>query len=235
MDELSFTADDDFEVFYRRWTPDDPVRGVVLIVHGASEHSGRYARFAEVLRDDGSAVYALDLRGHGRTAESTGRGRIGARGVEGLLDDVHELANRARADFPSLPVVLFGHSMGSLIAQVYVERSGDTLAGYVLSGSAGLTEVVPEFATMLHEALNAGMSDEPVDSFGEFGANGDARSRFDWLSRDAEEVDKYVADPWCGDDAPLTYGFVAAMLEPVATSMEPEMLAARSEAPPRSS
>ena len=146
--------------------------------------------------------------------------------MDGVLADVHQLADRARADFPSLPVVLFGHSMGSLIAQLYVERSGDALAGYVLSGSAGLTEVVPEFATMLHDALNAGMGDEPVDSFGEFAANVDARSRFDWLSRDAAEVDKYVADPWCGDDMPLTYGFVAATLEVVATSMEPEALAA---------
>ena len=225
MDELAFTSDDDVTVFYRRWTPNDPVRGVVLIVHGASEHSGRYARFAGVLRDEGCAVYALDLRGHGRTAESTGRGVIGVRGMDGVLADVHELASRARADFPSLPVVLFGHSMGSLIAQLYVERYGDALAGYVLCGSTGLTDVVPEFATMLHDALNAGMGDEPVDSFGEFDANGDARSKFDWLSRDAEEVDKYVADPWCGDDSPLTYGFVAATLDTVATAMEPDALA----------
>jgi alpha-beta hydrolase superfamily lysophospholipase len=97
-----------------------------------------------------AVVYALDLR-DGRTANSTDR--VEQAGGMDECSDVQQLANRARADFPSLPVVLFGHSMGSLIAQAYVERSDAALAGYVLSGSAGLTEVVPEFATMLHEAL----------------------------------------------------------------------------------
>ena len=226
MDELSFTADDDVTVFYRRWMPNDPVRGVVLIVHGASEHSGRYARFAEVLRDEGCAVSALDLRGPGRTADSTGRGRMGARGMDGVLADVHELAARARAEFPSVPVVLFGHSMGSLIAQAYVERSGDALAGYILSGSAGVSERVAEMSTMMHDAVSAGMGDEPLEILGGFNANFEpARTQYDWLSRDTDEVDKYIADPFCGDDVPLTYGFVAGLIDTLATSMEPDMLA----------
>jgi alpha-beta hydrolase superfamily lysophospholipase len=226
MDELSFTTDDDVEVFYRRWMPGGPARGVVLIVHGASEHSGRYSRFADVLLDEGCAVYALDLRGHGRTADSTGVGRMGARGMEGVLADVDELADRARADLPSLPVVLFGHSMGSLIAQAYAERSGDALAGYILSGTGGVAEGAGDFSAMMHDALSAGMGDEPLDMLGGFNGNFEpARTKYDWLSRDPDEVDKYVADPWCGDDAPLTYGFVAELLDTVATAMEPDAIA----------
>lgn len=226
MDELVFTSADDVEVFYRRWLPDAPVRAVVLVVHGASEHSGRYARLASVLCREGCAVYAPDLRGHGRTAASTGFGRMGGAGMDGLLADVDEIARRARAEFPSRPVVLFGHSMGALVAQAYVERSGDELAAYVLSGSGGVPEDDAEMASVIGDAVEAGMGAEPLDMLGEFNANFEpARTRYDWLSRDAEEVDKYVADPWCGDDAPLTYGFAASLVETAATVMEPDGIA----------
>jgi alpha-beta hydrolase superfamily lysophospholipase len=227
MRELVFTADDGVEVCYRHWDPNGAARAIVLIVHGASEHSGRYARFAETLRHTGCAVYALDLRGHGRTAASTGFGVMGAGGIDGLLADVHQLADRARAECSSLPVVLFGHSMGSLIAQAYVERFGDALSGYVLSGSGGVpAEDFVEMSTMMRAAVDAGLADEPVDMLGDFNVNFEpARTRFDWLSRDPDEVDRYIADPWCGDNAPLTYGFVAALVEAAGAVMEPDAIA----------
>jgi alpha-beta hydrolase superfamily lysophospholipase len=222
-DEFAFTTADGAEVFCSRWVPDTPVRAVVLVVHGASEHAGRYARFANVLCREGFAVYAPDLRGHGRTAASTGFGRMGSTGMDGLLGDLDDVARRARADFPSRPIVVFGHSMGSLVAQAYVERYGEGLAAYVLSGSGGVPEDDAEMSALIDDALEAGMRDEPLDLLGEFNADFEpARTRYDWLSRDAEEVDKYVADPWCGDDAPLTYGFAAALVETAATVMEPD-------------
>src|SRR3954447_25735943 len=70
-------AVDSVNVVYRTWLPEGAVRATVQIVHGASEHSGRYRRLADALTARGLAVYAMDLRGHGRTAESSGVGRYG--------------------------------------------------------------------------------------------------------------------------------------------------------------
>src|SRR5438105_660835 len=140
MEQLTFVDADGVEVFARRWLPDDDVRANVLIVHGASEHSARYGRVADVLCGRGYAVSALDLRGHGPTAAATGVGRIGPRGMDGVIDDIATLADRARADAPGRPLVLFGHSLGSLVAQAYVERHGDEVDAYVLSGAIGVME-----------------------------------------------------------------------------------------------
>ena len=82
--------------------PGNP-RAAVVVVHGAAEHSGRYARVAEVLQAEGYAVYALDLRGHGRTATSTGRGRIGAGGMPEVVADVEALTRRAARRVRRLP------------------------------------------------------------------------------------------------------------------------------------
>jgi alpha-beta hydrolase superfamily lysophospholipase len=226
MEEKSFRGDDGVEVFYRQWVPEGPARAVVVIVHGASEHSARYARFASVLNDEGYAVFAPDLRGHGRTASSTGTGRLGERGMDGVFADLDALVDLARAELPSAPIVLFGHSMGALVAQAYVERSGDRLAAFVLSGSGGVVEDVADVVALVQAAVDAGMADEPLDMLAEHNAGFEpARTTYDWLSRDDDEVDKYVADPWCGSDAPLTYGFVAGMVETVASIMEPDALA----------
>ncbi len=216
MDELSFTDRDGVEVFYRRWSCASS-KVTVVIAHGASEHSGRYERFARFLNSVGAHVYAIDHRGHGLTAASTGPGRLGPRGMEGVLDDLGEVLARARAE-TGLPVVLFGHSMGALLTQAFVERPDAApdrsgLIGYALSGCPGPLDGIDEMVAGIEAAVAAGMGEEPVDMLGPFNeAFEPARTASDWLSRDPDEVDRYLADPMCGAGMPLTYAYVAGML-----------------------
>ena len=225
-DELSFVDVDGVTVSYRRWLPDGEPRARVVVVHGASEHSGRYTRLGGVLTDEGYAVHALDLRGHGRTAASTGKGCIGPRGMAGVLDDVGELVALASAALGDRPLVLFGHSMGSLVVQAFVEQRDNDVAAYVLSGTMGPSETPDELVEGIRQAVDAGMADEPLELLGGLNAAFEpARTSYDWLSRDPGEVDAYIEDPLCGDDVPLTYGYVAAMLETTASVMVPDGIA----------
>jgi alpha-beta hydrolase superfamily lysophospholipase len=205
-------AADGVRLVYRRWLPEGAVRGTVQVVHGASEHSGRYGRLARALTARGLAVYALDLRGHGRTAESTGAGRFGAGGVDALLADVRALAAVAAGEHPGVPTVLLGHSMGSIVALAAAEEDGGDLAGLVLSGPIGVAPHLAEAVTALEASTAAGAGDVPLDALGAFNQPFEpARTPFDWLSRDPAEVDAYLADPLCGDRMPLTTGYAAGV------------------------
>jgi alpha-beta hydrolase superfamily lysophospholipase len=225
-DELTLPAEDGTEVFYRRWVPDGDARAVVLVAHGMSEHSGRYGRLAGALTDNGYAVYVPDHRGHGRTSSSTGVGRLGPSGIEAVLDDLDALRARAMDEQTGRSVVLFGHSMGALLSQAYVEQHGEGLAGLALSGSPGAAEGIETMLEMVTQAVDGGMGDEPVSALSGFNADdGSARTPFDWLSRDEAEVDAYIADQYCGENHPMTYGFFAALMTMTLESMTPEAIA----------
>jgi alpha-beta hydrolase superfamily lysophospholipase len=225
-DELSLPAVDGVEVFYRRWLPDGERRAVVLVAHGMSEHSGRYARLADVLTDTGYAVYAPDHRGHGRTSSSTGVGRVGPSGMQAVVDDLDRLRAVAAGEHAGQPLVLFGHSMGALLSQAYVEQHGEGLAGLALSGSPGAAEGFEAMVQMVQEAADGGMADEPMSALTGFNPDPEsARTPFDWLSRDDAEVDAYIADPYCGENHPMTYGFLSEMLSLTMDSMTPEYIA----------
>lgn len=118
------------EIFWRAWAPDEPARGLVVIVHGAGEHSGRYEHVAARLVQDGHAVYALDHRGHGRSE--------GPRALIDRLDaavgDVDRLVDVACSAHPDAPVFMLGHSMGGTIAVGYALGHQSRLAGLILSG-----------------------------------------------------------------------------------------------------
>lgn len=225
LEESTFTDDDGVEVFYRYWPAAD-AKGAVVIAHGASEHSGRYDRFARALNAAGWAALAPDHRGHGRTGASTGAGRMGPGGGGGLVGDLRQSVAIATERVDGRPVVLFGHSMGSMITQAYVTRGATGLAGYALSGPLGVVEGADEMVTGMRAAVEAGMGDETIDLLGSYNSAFEpSRTPFDWLSRDDTEVDAYIADPLCGDGNPLTYGFVADLLELAAPAVEPAAIA----------
>ncbi len=212
----SFVDADGVTVVYRSWLATADLRGVAVIAHGASEHSGRYDRFAAALAAAGFAVLAPDHRGHGLTAASTGPGAIGERGLDGVLDDLAGVVALGRTAAPTVPLVLIGHSMGSVIALRYAETRGDQLAALVLSGPLGVVPGVDETIAELEGAVSGGLGGSPVDALGAFNAAFEpARTPYDWLSRDPAEVDAYLADPLCGDDLPLTYGYLLAVLQGV--------------------
>jgi alpha-beta hydrolase superfamily lysophospholipase len=225
-DEFTFRDADDVDIFARRWLPGGSPRAVVVVAHGLSEHSGRYARFADALVGAGYAVYAVDHRGHGRTAESTGVGRAGPGGMDGVLADLHQLRAIVADETGGVPVVLFGHSMGALLAQAYAERYGDGLAALVLSGSAGANDDLGEMAAMIRGAVEGGLGEDPMPMLADMNEGFEpARTPYDWLSRDPAEVDAYIADPLCGDDAPPTFGFIAEMMDTAVAAMQPDAIA----------
>jgi alpha-beta hydrolase superfamily lysophospholipase len=204
---LVLAAADGAELYVYRWLPEGAAKAVVQIAHGLAEHGGRYARLAEALTAAGYAVYADDHRGHGRTARTADDlGFFAERdGWRKCVDDLWQLNRRIASDHPGLPIVLLGHSMGSFLAQQFISEHGDALAGAVLSGSSGKPDALAAAGRLFVriERLRLGARGRSRTmhqlSFGAFNKSFQpARTPFDWLSRDAAEVDKYAADPRCG-------------------------------------
>ena len=222
MDEMSFVDRYGVAVFTRWWPVDSP-RGVVLIAHGASEHSGRYDRFARALNDVGFAAVALDHRGHGVTGASTGAGLMGPGGGQSVIDDLDELRVLAATRFGSeVPAYVFGHSMGSLIAFGYLCHHSDGLAGGILCGVPANVDESAALAGLLQGFADTGMRDEPAADLlrNDQTMFEPVRTPYDWLSRDTDEVDRYLADPYCGDANPLTYGYLIDLLETIAPAAD---------------
>ena len=175
--------------------------GVVQLVHGMSEHAGRYAEFAAFLNENGFIVLADDHRAHGETDkdalglaygdlfEDTVRDE---RGISALINERY-----------GLPLVLMGHSYGSFLAQRYLTYGTQALAGCVLMGSAAMEGPVVSLGLGIASGkVKKGKGDEPgrffagqtfvkYDKKANDGING-------WLSRDKAQVGKYNLDPFCG-------------------------------------
>jgi len=132
--ETHFTARDGLNLFEQCWLPEGQSRAVVVLVHGINEHSGRYARLADDLNRRGYAVYALDLRGHGRSDGD----RALIRSFDEYLDDLELLIGRVAAREPGKPLFLFGHSMGGAIAALLTITRPTPARGLVLSAPAVL-------------------------------------------------------------------------------------------------
>jgi len=190
MNELDFTfpAADGTTISAYRWAGGTAPKAIVQIAHGMGEHAARYRRLAEALTGAGYVVYANDHRGHGRTAGSAEHhGDLGSGGWPALVGDLGTLGTLARAEHPSIPRVLLGHSMGSFALQWYLLDHSADLDGAVLSGTTAIDVVAAGIDPTKDVDLSA--FNAPFEP---------ARTEYDWLSRDPAEVDLYVADPACG-------------------------------------
>ena len=160
-----------------RWSAPGKPKAAIQLAHGAGEHSMRYREPLAPIIEAGYLVYAADHRGHGMTSGMQSLGDFGPGGAPAAVDDMAVLARLIREREPHLPLVLMGHSMGAMFAQAWLLDHSALIDALVLSGTAGP-------APIRAESINAAF--EP------------ARTPYDWLSRDPAEVDKYIADPFCG-------------------------------------
>jgi alpha-beta hydrolase superfamily lysophospholipase len=207
-----FDAPDGPAVATYRWAGDAPPLAIVHLAHGMGEHAARYRRLADALTEGGYVVYANDHRGHGRTAGSTvNHGDLGAGGWPGLVSDISQLSSIARREYPGLPLVVVGHSMGSFALQGYLLDNSGLLDGAVLSGTSAMDVIAPGIDPTKEADLTAFNA-----------AFAPARTDYDWLSRDPDEVDAYVADPACGFG--LNPESMASMLGAMAETADPGRL-----------
>ncbi|WP_342654736.1 lysophospholipase [Pseudomonas sp. F3-2] len=199
-------ASDHSRLFVNAWAPEGQARAVVMLSHGMAEHSGRYERLAEALTQAGFALYAHDQRGHGQTASEGLLGHYGDRdGWSKVVGDLATLNASIAQKHPEVPVFLLGHSMGSYVAQAYLMHHSASLQGAILSGSNfqpvslyRSARLVARFERWRQGATGRSALIEFL-SFGSFNKRfKPVRTPFDWLSRDPQEVDRYISDPLCG-------------------------------------
>ncbi|MBC9251598.1 alpha/beta hydrolase [Pseudomonas alcaligenes] len=199
-------AGDGAQLYLNRWQVTGTPRGVLMIAHGMAEHSARYARLAAAMVAQGFEVYALDQRGHGRSAEQGTLGLYAEQnGWHKVVEDLATLNHHIRQQHPQAPIFLLGHSMGSYIGMAYLMRHSCSLQGAILSGSnyqpLALYKAAALIARFERWRLGPQGRSKLIDqlSFGSFNkAFKPNRTAFDWLSRDPAEVDLYVNDPLCG-------------------------------------
>lgn len=181
------------------------VKAVIQVAHGMAEHLERYEAFADALCENGIALYINDHLGHGQSISSKSElGYFGKKdGWKNFVEDCHQLLEIAKSEFPGVPVVFFGHSMGSFVARSFSAKYASELAGAVFCGTSGPNPAA-SIAVGLTNAIAKIKGDHHrskfIDklAFGAYNSRFEKRTAFDWLSRDNDQVDKYIADELCG-------------------------------------
>jgi alpha-beta hydrolase superfamily lysophospholipase len=206
-EKFVLAAEDGQRILVHVWQPESPPRAVLQLLHGLGEHIGRYGRFARACNRSGYVLVAHNHRGHGEICDADELGHYADNdGWTRLIEDSLQVQENILRQFPDIPLVLMGHSMGSYIAQSLVMRHPQLdIRGLVLSATTlpqrlqlrigrliahlERLRIGPRGRSGLLNTLGFGNFNKPFKP---------ARTEFDWLSRDDAEVDKYVADPLCG-------------------------------------
>jgi alpha-beta hydrolase superfamily lysophospholipase len=180
----SFTDDFGVEIMFYEWPVAEP-KAVIQIAHGLGEHARRYDAMAAMLNKAGFSVYADDHRGHGQTGvkqlenkQIKRLGNLGPGGMAATYKQVADFSKLIKAENPNRPLVLLGHSWGSFIAQKIINKYSDIYDAVILSGSA-LT--MPGYLA--------------TGDFNKVWKKLPGSTGYEWLSRDVEIQNKFVADP----------------------------------------
>lgn len=198
------SVDGHTQIYGREWIPAGEVRFLFQIVHGMADYVDRYDELARFMCAAGAAVYGHDHLGHGHTVtKDEPYGYFGKRdGAGNVIGDMLQVTERMRRQHPGLPVFLFGHSMGSLMARLYCTRHGQGLTGAVFSGTSGANPLMLAVRLIAGTAILLGQGKKPARLLSRlaFGSNNDrienAETDYDWISRDRTVVDRYSRDPW---------------------------------------
>ena len=211
--ELTLSAKDGYELALRIYETGKP-KAVVKCIHGMEEYQDRYQPFAECLQAAGYTVVTADLRGHGRNAPVLSH-IADSDGHQRLLEDEETILEMIHERWTGVPVILFAHSMGTIIARVFLQKHSREFSKVVFSGypnpnsAAGAGLLLTGLLSSVkspkgYSRLVDGMVLGPFSK-----AVPDAKTPVDWLSVNAENVERYREDPLCG--ARFTLGSYSAL------------------------
>lgn len=191
----------------RKCLPDGKPRAVIQIVHGISEYINRYDDFMLFLANNGFAVAGDDHLGHGQSV--TKPEELGffneSKGWDYVVADVAKLREIMHEEYPDVPYIFFGHSMGSFLTRTFIIQNPDKYDAAILSGTGHQAKALVYAGLAMGNAvvkLHGPRADGKMLNDIAFGAYNNKidfpMTDFDWLSRDYENVKKYMADPMCG-------------------------------------
>ncbi|HBG7380419.1 alpha/beta hydrolase [Clostridioides difficile] len=205
---FTFKGEEGLDIYTYKWEDENikKPKAVIQIAHGMAETAQRYETFAKVLTKNGYIVYINDHRGHGKTAKTIENvGHLAEKeGFRCLVEDMYTLTNIIKKENEDLPIYLFGHSMGSFASQRYIMDYSNNLSGLILCGSNGKQGIILNLAHLIINRKikkygRRSKSNKINDLiFGGEIIRRNEKTKFDWLSRDKEQVEKYINDPFCG-------------------------------------
>ncbi len=234
MEERILKVADNTELYVHIWRAEQP-NAVILLAHGMTEHSVRYDRLGQYLQKRGISLYCHDQRGHGKTAENGGKMGHLRKGVDWNLmaNDLFaikkKLIDEDIQNTAGCPVYLMGHSMGSFLVRRAVQLRPNLFDGLILSGTGDGQGSIGKLAVKIAD-LACVLSGQETYSpkiqslmFGSYNKRiSGAKTEYDWLTRDENEVQRYMDDEFCGYTC--TNGFYHELLMGVQLANNPEKL-----------
>ena len=214
MQSFKFNTSKGVSINSCKWTSTGEIKAIVQISHGMNEHISRYDEFARFLAAKGYLVYGNDHLGHGDSLlKGEGLGYISdINGFDDMVQEMKDLTDFIKKEHDDLKLFIFSHSMGSFLAQRYVEIYGEAIEGLILSGTNGEPPAALNLGIglsgMIMKIKGRRYKSKLIDSlsFGSYNKKiKPKRTNFDWLSRDEKEVYKYIEDPLCGNLFPVSF------------------------------
>lgn len=224
------------DIFYRSWTPDGEIKAVIQVAHGMAEHGERYEEFARFLCENGCALFVNDHAGHGKSVrDNKNLGYFGEKdGWKNIVEDIKTMNGIIHGLYPDIPVILYGHSMGSFVARRYVTLYAPSIKAAVFCGTSGpnpAASVAIRIADTIAKCKGSHHRSRFINNlaFGSYNKKySPVRTAFDWLTRDEYIVDRYILDDYCG------YLFTAAGYRDMFTLLSSVSSEAWSNAVPKS-
>ena len=191
--EFEITAFDGVNLYFQGWQAEQNQKGMICLVHGLGEHSGRYAQWAGLLNQAGYTLLAYDLRGHGKSGGQ--RGHVSS--FDEYLKDTDILLEEARKRYPGLAIFLYGHSLGAIIVSYYVLVNKPQLNGAIITALSNKTPLQEQkIKVALSQFLGTFLPKVTLSS-GLIPAT---------ISRDPEVVNRYINDPLVHNHVSLGWG-----------------------------
>lgn len=216
--------DDGMDISVQKWFHEKTPKAILQLSHGMAEHIERYDHFARFLTEKDIFVYGNDHRGHGKTGDKAGIFGYFSdeNGFERVTDDLLKVTEKIKSEFPAVPIILFGHSMGSFLVRRYIQKYPNQVQGVIISGTGGnpgLAGKVGKMWAQWESKKNGRDHSSPTMDrliFGSYNKGFEnGKSKFAWLTRDEQVVEAYLKDPYCG--FVCTSGFFVDLLSGLET------------------